>query len=362
MDIEVLDGLESLVAVRTEWDALAGASARPRPSLTYGWHRASARAFGGGDADGLFTLCFRDNGRLVGLLPLRASRKSVAGATLARDLQFAVETADCRDLVIETGAEWPVVDAFCEWLQDGPLAWDLVRLRTLCSLSPTYAFLPVLARHARLYTTVWGGDACARIHLPRSMSDYLDSMPSQRRRRTYAYCQRKLSRDHTTPRLRVVAGEAVTEEDVRRVWSLHGSGWEARGTSAAANEAFRVFLTGLVSELPPVARPVLAFLEVGDRVVTGDFGVVMDGCCFLYYGGLDPEFASYSVGHQALLALIEHGIEQGWTEIDLMGGSEPYKFHFTRCAGGTADLWVARSPGRLRAAAAMASARGYMCA
>jgi len=362
VDIEVIDGSDGLRRIKPEWDALVAASARPRPSLAYGWLAASARHLGAGNDSGLLTLCFRDGGRLVGLVPLRVCPKRIAGVPVLRDMQFAVEVADCRDLVIEAGAEWRVVEAFCQWLRDAPPAWDLLRLRGLCCCSPTHAYLPLLAKHYGLHTAAWGRDVCAIIHLPRSMEEYLEQMPGKQRRRAYAYNRRRLARDHGEPQLRVVGGGEITEADLRRVWDLHFDGWEGRGGSGVADDRFRLFLGDLATALAPVAQPVLAFLQVGDRDVTGDYGFLIDGRYFLYFGGFDPEFARYSVGNQALLAHVEFGIEQGWTEIDLMAGGERYKFGFTRCAGGTADLWVAKTPGRLRAATALALLRGHLCA
>jgi CelD/BcsL family acetyltransferase involved in cellulose biosynthesis len=362
MDIEVIGDSGDLQGIRPEWDALVAASAMPRPSLTHGWFTASARHYGAPNGSERFTLCFRDGGRLVGLAPLRVCPKRIGGVPVARSLQFDVEMADCRDLVIEAGAEWGVVEAYCEWLREGPLAWDVLRLRGLCSRSPTQAYLPLLARHYGCCTTLWSTDACAYIHLPASVSEYLEHMPSQQRRRTYAYNRRRVVKEHGEPRLRVVAGDDVTEADLRRVWELHCSGWRGRGGSDVTSERFRLFLRDLPAAVGPSGRPVLAFLQLGDRDVTGDYGFLMDGRYFLYFGGFDPEFARYSVGHLALLALVEFGIEQGWTEIDLMKGGERYKFGFTRCTAGAADLWMARTPARLRAATALALLRARVSA
>jgi len=353
VDVALLTHAEDVAALQPQWDALLAASARPRPSLMYDWFAACSRHFSTANGREPAIVCFRDSGRLVGIAPLRLS-----GVPLLRTLQSAVEVADCRDLVIESGAEWAVVRALIEWLTTEYRGWDLLRMRGMCSRSPTHDFLPLLAGHAGLKSAAWRADPCANIDLPGSMEEFLEQMPGQRRRRVYAQYGRKLAREHGEPEFRVVAGEEVTEADVAKVCELHRDAWTARGGSCVMDGRFRGFLADRTSAAAPAGQPVLTFLRLGDRDIAGHYGFLLGGRFFLYVIGFDAEFASYSVGAQALLALIEHGIAQGWTEIDLMKGGERYKFDFTRTACRAADVWVAKSARRLQVALALAALRG----
>ena len=103
MDVEVLTDAGQLDALKPEWDALLAASARPRPSLMHEWMTTSSRHFGNGN--GLLVACLRDGGKLIAIAPFRKAASRLAGIRVMRRLEFAVEVADCRDLIVERGAE-----------------------------------------------------------------------------------------------------------------------------------------------------------------------------------------------------------------------------------------------------------------
>jgi CelD/BcsL family acetyltransferase involved in cellulose biosynthesis len=355
VDVEVLGDGERLAALRPEWNALVAGSSRPRPLLTHEWFTTAVRHFGRGE---FAVVCFRDGGRLVGLAPLRSDLTRVAGLPPLRRLQFAVDVADCRDVIAESGAEWPVVESLYEWLASASLRWDLLRLRGLCSHSPTHDYLPLLATHAGLAATAWRTAPCANIHLPPSMDEFLEQMPNRRRCHAYLQKGRKLLREHGPLSLRVARGPEISEADLDLLCNLHHGSWQSRGGSNVLVGTFCGFIRSLTAALAPTGQTLLAFLRVGDREVAAQYGFLIGQRFFLYVVGFDSEFASYSVGSQALLTLVEHGITHGWTEIDLMNGGEQYKFDFTRHCCRAADVWIARNARLLRLACAVAALRG----
>jgi len=359
VDVQVLTDTEQVEALKPEWDALLAASARPRPSLMHEWMTASARHFG--DSQRPLVVCVRDGGRLVAIAPFREAFCRVAGIPVMRRLEFAVEVADCRDVIVESGSEWRAVETLTEWIKAECPKWHILRLRGLCSRSPTHDFIPLVAGQAGLFTSAFRTKPCANIDLPASMDDFLNEMPAQRRRRVYAQNGRKLAREHGEPVLRVLSGSAVTPADLNRLCDLHRSAWSARGGSRVLDERFCHFLADLSAVAAPQGQPVVAFLRLGDRDIAGQYGFLLGGRFFLFVVGFDAEYASYSIGAQSLLALVQYGIEHGWTEIDLMKGGERYKFDFTRRCCRATDVWIARNSARLRAASAVAALRGQLC-
>jgi CelD/BcsL family acetyltransferase involved in cellulose biosynthesis len=359
VDVEVLTDADQLEALKPEWDALLAASARPRPSLMHEWMTTSSRHFGNGNPP--FAVCLRDGGKLVAIAPFREVTRRLAGLPVMRRLEFAVEVADCRDLIVKSGAEWRAVETLLEWLKTDCRRWDLLRLRGLCSRSPTSSFLPLQAAQAGLAACTFGTQSCANLDLPPSMDDFLREMPGRRRRNAYVRYGRKLVREHGQPVLRVLSGSEVTQADLDRLCELHRSGWAARGGSCVLDVRFHDFLAELSRAAAPKGQPVVAFLQLEDREVAGHYGFLLNGRFFLYVVGFDSAYASYSIGAQGLLALIEYGIEQGWSEIDLMKGGERYKFDFTRRCCRATDVWIARSAARLRATSAVAALRGQFC-
>lgn len=359
VDVEVLSDVGQVEALKPDWDALLATCARPRPSLMHEWMTTSSRHFG--DGSRLLVVCLRDAGKLVAIAPFREAACRLAGIPVMRRLEFTPQVADCRDLIVESGAEWRAVETLMEWLKTDCPRWDLLRLRGLCSRSPTHDYLPLLAAQAGLAVSAFRAVPCANIDLPASMDEFLEEMPGQRRRHVYAQVGRKLAREHGQPTLRVLRGAEVTRADLERLCQLHRSAWSTRGGSGILDEHFCHFLTELSGAIAEKGQPVVAFLHLGGHDIAGHYGFLLDGRFFLYVVGFDSTYASYSIGAQGLLALVQYGIEHGWTEIDLMKGGERYKFDFTRHCCRATDVWIARSPARLRAACAVAALRGHLC-
>jgi CelD/BcsL family acetyltransferase involved in cellulose biosynthesis len=361
VDVDVLTDVAQLESAKPEWDALLETSAIPRPFLMHEWLTTWDRHYGG--TDGPLVLCFRDNGRLIGVAPFRASRSRLAGIPLLRRVHFPVDAADCRDLLIGQGAEWDVVEALFEWLKTDGVQWDVLRLRGLCSRAPTWHLLPLLAGQAGLQAVAWRVAPCAYIGLPDQMDAYYDQMPSQTRRKRYLQKRRKLIREHGELSLHVVTGAEVTQAHLGRFCEMHCRSWDDRGGSQVLHdERYCRFLVDFSTAIAGKGRqPTLAFLRLGDRDAAAQYGFLFGKRFLLFAVGFDPEFASYSIGGQALLSLIEYGIEQGWAEIDLMKGGERYKFDYTRSCGLITDLAIAKSPAKLRAFCALAALRGVLC-
>jgi CelD/BcsL family acetyltransferase involved in cellulose biosynthesis len=51
---------------------------------------------------------------------------------------------------------------------------------------------------------------------------------------------------------------------------------------------------------------------------------------YYYLAGLDPKYASYSVGNLIIKYLLEICIDKGLKEYDMLRGDEPYKYQWTR--------------------------------
>ena len=356
MDVTAYEGLEALEALKPEWDALLQSCAAPRPFLMHEWLVASWRHYGEGDR--LLTVCFRDAGRLAGLVPLRAH-----GPGFRRQLSFAVSGADYPDFLVGAGAEWAVLEAFFQWLKDEYRSWDCVRLRGMWSGSPTDELVPVAAGLAGLAACGWRVDVCPYVALPATREEFHETMPGRRWQREHgARRMRKLAREHGEPVLRVTEAADVTRDTMARFLELHRKGWEERGGSAALNdERVPSFHFDLAASLAPTGVPALFWLVVGGREVACSYGFRMGRTFFGYMMAYDPEFAAYSVGRQLTLKIVERGIDEGWGEIDMLSGGERYKYDYTRRGRHTMDYAIAKSPAWLRLVLAVTALRGRSC-
>jgi len=354
MDVTAQEGLEAIEALKPEWDVLIESRNVPRPFQTHEWLAASWRHYG--ERDRLLTVCVRDGGRLVGLVPLRAKR-----ASGSRQLFFAVAHADCPDILVEPGSEWLVLEALFEWLTKDYTDWDLLRLRSICTRSQTDHLLPVLAREAGLAACAWRASTTPYIPLPPTRDEYYAQMPSRNRRRELLRRRKRLADECGEVGIRISAGADLTSAAMARLLALHRRSWEGRGGSQVITDrSIEEFHTQIAVGLALKGLSQIVWLMAGEREVAGYYGFVGGQTCMAYMLGHDPDFARFSPGAQMGLTLVEHGIDQGWREIDLMRGAERYKFDFTHHCAYTMDHAIAKSQARLRFFTTVAAFRGRL--
>jgi CelD/BcsL family acetyltransferase involved in cellulose biosynthesis len=165
----------------------------------------------------------------------------------------------------------------------------------------------------------------------RSWDSYLASRGAEHR---YAF-RRKLRR---LQRLcRVELKQAGSEEECRiglaTLVRLHLLRWSGRGGSDAFDDPALVRSHQAFGGLA-LARGWLRLyvLELDGVPAAAIHGIRYGSTFFFYQSGLDPRFASYSVGLVCMGLVIQRAIEEGATEYDLLHGAEPYKLHWAEQA------------------------------
>jgi CelD/BcsL family acetyltransferase involved in cellulose biosynthesis len=350
------EGPDALEALRAEWDALLKTCARPTPFLTHAWAATSWRYFAGNDR--LLTLTFRQGERLVGVLPLRVTRRP-----FVRLLQVVVRDADYADLLMASGVEWEVVRALCRWLREDFADWDLLRLRGLHSRSGTAARLLAAAAMDGLEVLARTLDPCPFVALPSTLGDLYDAMPMGRRlRKGLARRGRKLLQEEDGLGWAVATGGEVTPALMDEFIALHGRCWSGRSENRVLdNEHLRRFHRDLLAALVPTGAPVMLQIRTGDRPIAMCYGFRVGRVYLDYMGAYDPEYRRYSVGRLADLRLLEQAVAWGLSEVDLGKGGEAHKFDYTHDCAYTLDCCIARNRGKLRLYTTWVAVRGALC-
>jgi len=219
-------------------------------------------------------------------------------------------------------------------------------LRGIHALSRTHELLPVIAREQGWFVRGQVAAPCPYLALFGSYDQFLRSL-SHSTRQKLQQKWRNLVREHGEPVWRYVEGHEITAADRDSFFRLHDLSWSERGGSRALiGPEIRAFHADLMTDVGTQARTALAFLTVGRRDLGCIYGFVSKGVFHDYLPGFDPAFDQYSIGSQMLLRLVEFGVAQGWSEVDLMRGEERYKFHYTRRCRHTLDYVL--SPVRWR--------------
>ncbi|MBO9360685.1 MAG: GNAT family N-acetyltransferase [Thermoflexus sp.] len=301
------------------WQDLLARAPGVSPFMRPTWLRTWWEHFGEGE---LHLVTFKEEGRLVGLIPLRR---------IARDGQWILETfgeevTDYLDPLVEPGWEEAVIQVFLAWLTrpEAP-GWDAVLLWNTREDSALFPLWPGAAAAHGLTAHVEQLAICPMIPLPPTWEAYLQLLDRKDRHEL----RRKIHRL-----------EAV--EDAR--WYLLQ--WDG----PEADEAIEAFLTLMAASHPEKAaflhermraffRQVirqglregwarLSFLEIEGKKAAAFLDFEDRDRIWLYNAGLNPRYAGLSPGVVLLAYLIRQAIAQGKQVFDLLRGDEPYKFRF----------------------------------
>ena len=119
------------------------------------------------------------------------------------------------------------------------------------------------------------------------------------------------------------------DRDLDSFLRLHESRWEWRGGSGRLRPRTKEFLSDLARQLLPLGRFRLWSIDVEGASISTHLFVAGGGRANYWLGGFDDAWARYSPAMVALLAAIEHAIDEGDTEIGLGAGRQAYKSRFT---------------------------------
>jgi CelD/BcsL family acetyltransferase involved in cellulose biosynthesis len=122
------------------------------------------------------------------------------------------------------------------------------------------------------------------------------------------------------------ATEDELQQNLPALINLHNQRWDARGGSDALREGpiqdFHREFTTLALDRGWLR---LYVLKIGDRPAAAVYALNRKGRALYYQAGVAPEHSGMSLGLVALGLSIQHALEEGAVEYDLLHGNEEYK-------------------------------------
>ncbi|MFN2547157.1 MAG: GNAT family N-acetyltransferase [Myxococcales bacterium] len=312
-----------------EWRELNGRARAGCMFLSPDWLEPWWKHFGGGRE--LRTICVREGGKLIGLLPLFAEQIALGGVP-ARRIAFLGDGdtgCDYLDALAEPGREREVLDHCLAALMN--LEWDVCDLDGLWRESFTAG--QIAARFPPSHAT--GGIVrdsrlryvCPHIPLNGTYDQYLQGLSRRenlKRREKWLFRQPGVFIECArTPQEVVKAAEQFLELHRAR-WAVEGG---SDGLSDARHEAFH---RDAAQRLAQTGALRMYTLYAARRPVASVYGVVHGGKFNYYQSGYDPNWASRSVGLVLLAKTVADAFAEGLQEFDFLRGNEGYKGEWAR--------------------------------
>jgi CelD/BcsL family acetyltransferase involved in cellulose biosynthesis len=326
MIIDRIETLNQFQQLREEWNSLLCSSRANCVFLRHEWlftwwkHLADDRV--------LFILTARDDGKLVGVLPL-ALRGPQYARMVPRVLEFlgsGLIGSDYLDAIVSPGREDDVFSGLSEYLHANGLVLHLTQLKRGSSVA--------MGLMEHLNSRQWSVaetkiNVCPFIDLSaQTWQAYLATLSSSQR---YNFNRRlrNLEKSGMLEFNRVDSpGEAG--QGLKTVVSLHHSRWGSSGASEAfqtdATVAFHQEFVQLAAENGWLR---IFILSLDNAPVAALYGLRYGSTFYFYQSGFDPGYSKQSVGLVMMGLAIKSAIEEGAGEYDFLHGSEDYKFHWT---------------------------------
>ncbi|TFH36478.1 MAG: GNAT family N-acetyltransferase [Dehalococcoidia bacterium] len=278
----------------------------------------------------LHIIVVEDDQSIVGIMPLTTVRYGARPFALE-----VLETVggESRNLIalVAPGADMLVARAVVSHLRGGVLSRRrLLRLTLIPSDHPFLAALvQALASVQGIQTSVRTVTVAPYVPLPALYEDFERSL-GRRRRKYLGRLQRRRDRSHQVMRVHQAQADDV-DDAMRGLFRLHEARWRAVGIRGLfRGERRRAFHLDLARVCDRLGWLDLSAMTIDGVVVSVHFVLVLDGVAYLMRSGRDTSFAEYGIGHLHELRSFRRWIAEGLREADLLRGSEPYKFYWTR--------------------------------
>jgi CelD/BcsL family acetyltransferase involved in cellulose biosynthesis len=307
---------EDLAEVLPEWAELFAADDRATPFQSPGWARVWWRHWADGSKP--WVLAIRDQGRLVGLVPLRDQR--VLGLRLLRAVG---EPGDYWDVLARPESRVDVVTMVGRELVARQGDWDALLLSRLPHGSATaYA-----VEESGLRAVHRSATPCPGLGLPDSFDAYLAGLPSSRR----TNLRRRLRNlDGGELELRTAAVEDLPSA-ISRWQALRSRQWAAMGKRLIREHKkprFRDFLVDVTTELAPAGLAVVWEFSCNGELVGSFINFCDERTFYQYLGAFAPEHGRLAIGKVATAHAIRSSIAAGRTYYDFARGREDYKYWY----------------------------------
>ena len=323
--VDLVSDKASFLALEGEWNAAVERAGIAHPFLRHEWVRMWWEAFG--ESRQLNILAVRHAGRVCAIAPLMFERAQMYGMPVRR-LQFLQNDHTPRtDFIIADHAEDSYRALWHGVLDAGP-RWDVLQLSQLPCESGSREKFAQLAMAAGRQTGVWESGAAPYLQLSSTWHAYLNGLSSKFRQNL----RNRLSRlsQIGEPTLEVLEDPRHIRAGRADAQRLEDSGWKAsEGTAIASDELVRHFYTLMTERAEDCPWLRLLFLSVGGRRIATAYAAVYANKLFLLKTGYDPEFAKCSPFKMLTYFALQHAFDQGYSEFDFLGDTEPWKLEWT---------------------------------
>jgi CelD/BcsL family acetyltransferase involved in cellulose biosynthesis len=323
LSVECVDDESKLTALRPQWNELLRASAADGPFLTWEWLHSWWKHLHGVAA--LKVVAVRDGNELIAIAPLMITPGAVPWFSRLEFLGSGHAGSDYLDVIVRIGRETEALRAIARFLRTQRMT---LRLGHLPDVSLGAQLAERLASEGWVSSVAPGG-VCPVIPLAgHTWDSYLATLGSAHR----ANVRRRLRGvSQLGMRFERVTSESRRREALEALAGFHERRFRTDGGSTAfLTPALRVFQDDATRRALDRGWLRMYVLWLNDVPAAVMYGFFYNRQFYFYQHGFDDRYARHSVGLVLMALTIRAAIDEGAQEFDLLWGTEPYKWLWTR--------------------------------
>lgn len=342
--IEFINAEKSFYKLSARWDELAAVAGSP-VYMTFEWISTWWKHFGKHPKRSPFILAIYSDEQLIGIAPFYKGESSLGPVTLQTRLHLMgcgvspnemfgfsddYGYSDFLDIIVHPDYEDPVADFLATFLKQNKMEADVVCFQQVSDESFVVRKMLPRLKEQQLDYELERTDECPFITLPDSMETYLEEIGSSSRRRRF---RKNLEPAGKKYELEEVSSIERVREGIEILYKLHQERWNELGYPGAF---FDTRYYNFIKDISEIAFKKgwlwfkIAKDEEGVAAVrwTLNYNNRFFDCITAF--DISSPSAEYSPGLGLLAVLIEDAIEMNASRIELLRGTERYKFDFTK--------------------------------
>ena len=314
--VEVTDA-DGLASLEADWRDLLSRAADPTPFQSHEWQATWWRHHGRGK---LWVLCARENGVLIGLMPLHIAR--YRGTPLRQVRFLGAPLSDFQEILAARGHELAARNALLGHLSHHSDRWDLCDFAdqrkgtSLTEGEMPDGLRPLLVHHR----------VCPFIPLNKSWDEFVKRL-SKNMRTNVGRRRRQVAKQFAAEY--DVATEATVAAAMEELFRLHNARWRRRGVAGAfAGARMQAFHHDVARRFLARGWLRLHRLRLDGETRAAFYCFQMGTRVYYYLSGFDVALSKFSIGNVLMAQALERAMADGATEFDLLRGDETYKFQW----------------------------------
>lgn len=317
---------DSIKDIEKEWCSLLNKSNNKMVFQTSLWNYEVGRSFS--REKELFLVSFRKGNELIGIFPLRYTKRRLYIFSYKVITFLTHSRADCQDVIGETDIN-ECVGIFAKYLKENNSIWDILYFKNIPEYSGYLKALQNVFNKYGLMSKLTNGVHCPTIDTSGKYDDYVKTL----KKKMLGDIRRREKRLKETGEVVIqrFSGETELSYMIEELIKLHRKRWNLTNTPSKFNNEVHVkYYHNLIEALYREDILELYYIKHEEKYIAFFLGSSFNNEMLFHTPCFDPEYIKFSPSKILLLYVVKECFESNINKFNFLAGAEEYKWEWTQ--------------------------------